>query len=120
MSVLEPRENVVDTEQNEPLVEMLFRNGTLTVVGILLSFSLTFVTQWAHNPLPWDLLDFPPILLLIAGIACQAYALVIFLRHDSLRRAIYDKGSKFFIAGLCLTATGVISAIIIDFVQIVV
>lgn len=41
-------------DENEQLVEMLFRNGTLTVSGILLSFSLSFVTQWANNPVPWN------------------------------------------------------------------
>jgi hypothetical protein len=116
----ETRETVVDTKDNEPVVEMLFRNGTLTVVGILLSFSLTFVTQWAHNPLPWELVDLPTILLLVAGIGCQAYALIVFLRHDSLRRAVYDRGSKSFIIGICLTAAGVISAVVIDFIQILV
>lgn len=116
----EIRETVVDSEDSEPVVEMLFRNGTLTVVGILLSFSLTFVTQWAHNPLPWDLFDLPTILLLIAGIGFQAYALVVFLRHDSLRRLVYDHGAKCFITGICLTAAGVIGAVVIDFVQILV
>ena len=46
--------------------------------------------------------------------------LIVFLRHDSLRRAVYDRGSKSFIIGICLTAAGVISAVVIDFVQILV
>lgn len=104
-------------DEKEPLVEMLFRNGTLTVVGILLSFSLTFVTQWAHNPIPWQLSDLPTLILLSAGIVGQAYSLIILLRHESLRRRVYDRASKWFVAGLSLTATGVISAIVIDFWQ---
>jgi hypothetical protein len=119
VSISEPDQQLVDTEEKEPLVEMLFRNGTLTVVGILLSFSLTFITQWAHNPIPWELVDLPAIGLLVAGIAGQAYALVILLRHDSLRRPVYDKGTRFFIIGLCLTASGVVASVIIDFLQIV-
>ena len=112
-------ETLLNTEESEPLVEMLFRNGTLTVVGILLSFSLTFITQWAHNPLPWGLVDIPAVGLLVAGIVGQAYALVIFLGHDSLRRQIYDKGSRWFIVGLCLTAAGVVAGLVADFVEIV-
>lgn len=112
-------ETLLDTKENEPLVEMLFRNGTLTVVGILLSFSLTFITQWAHNPLPWGLVDVPAVGLLVAGIVGQAYALVILLGHDSLRRPVYDKGTKWFIAGLCLTAAGVVAGVVADFVEIV-
>ena len=112
-------ETLLDTEENEPLVEMLFRNGTLTVVGFLLSFSLTFITQWAHNPLPWGLVDLPAVCLLVAGIVGQAYALVILLGHASLRRKVYDKGTRWFIAGLCMTAAGVVAGVLADFVEIV-
>jgi hypothetical protein len=62
----------------------LFRNGTLTVSGILLSFSLSFVTQWANNPVPWMLTDLPTVVLLSAGIVFQIIALVRLLRHDSV------------------------------------
>ena len=35
-------------------VEILFRNGTITVVGIVVAFSLGFLTHWAANPIPWQ------------------------------------------------------------------
>jgi hypothetical protein len=106
--------------ENEPLVEMVFRNGTLTVVGILLSFSLTFVTQWAHNPIPWELADLPTLLLLGTGIVLQFMALMILLRHDCLHRVVYDRASRFFKLGIGTTTAGVLSAIVIDFIQLLV
>ena len=107
------------SNENEPLVEMLFRNGTLTVVGIILSFSLTFLSQWAQNPIPWTLIDLPTMLLLSAGIITQGSSLVIFLRHDSLQRRVYDRASKVFLCGLAMTVSGVFMAIVIDFVQLI-
>jgi hypothetical protein len=107
------------SNEEEPLVEMLFRNGTLTVVGIVLSFSLTFLSQWAQNPIPWTLIDLPTMTLLSAGIITQGSSLVIFLRHDSLRRRVYDRASKLFLCGLAMTASGVFLAILIDLIQLV-
>lgn len=105
--------------ESEPLVEMLFRNGTLTVVAVVLSFSLSFVTQWAHNPIPWEFSDLPTLLLLSTGIVCQGISLGLLLRHDSVKRRIYDRASWWFIIGIASTGAGVISAIVIDFIQLV-
>ena len=96
-------------DENEQLVEMLFRNGTLTVSGIILSFSLTFLTQWANNPIPWTLIDLPTVILLSAGIVLQIAALIRFLGHDSIRRTIYDRAARHMIMGISVTGAGVIS-----------
>lgn len=109
----------MQNDGNEPLIEMLFRNGTLTVVAILLSFSLTFVTQWANNPIPWELADLPTLILLSAGIVCQGTALAMLLRHDSLKKRVYDRAGLTFMTGVTLTGAGVISAIVVDFIQLV-
>lgn len=106
-------------QNEEPLVEMLFRNGTLTVVGILISFSLSFLTQWANNPLPWELVDLPTLLLLCVGLVAQGISLALLLRHNSLQRRHYDKASKWFLLGVVLTVVGVISAILVDFIQLI-
>lgn len=105
-------------DDKEPLVEMLFRNGTLTVSGILLSFSLSFVTQWANNPVAWTLSDLPTVLLLSGGIVVQILALVRLLRHDSVKRAMYDKATRSMVWGISLTGTGVISAMFIDLIKL--
>jgi hypothetical protein len=116
--VSEERRMRSNIEDNEPLVEMVFRNGTLTVVGILLSFSLTFVTQWAHNPMPWEFADLPTLLLLATGIVLQLMALMTLLRHDSLCRPVYDRASRSFKLGIGMTTAGVLSALVIDFIQL--
>lgn len=59
------------------------------------------------------------MLLLSAGIITQGSSLVIFLRHDSLQRRVYDKASKVFLCGLAMTVSGVFMAIVIDFVQLI-
>lgn len=105
--------------ETEPLVEMLFRNGTLTVVGIVLSFSLGFVSHWAANPLPWEMVDLPTILLLAGGIACQVNALRLLIEPDSLRQRVYDRAKKSFLRGLVAVSTAVVLAVlVVDFLQI--
>ncbi|WP_245472676.1 hypothetical protein [Mesorhizobium sp. M7A.F.Ca.MR.148.00.0.0] len=41
-----------EQDPREDLVETVFRNGTVTAVGILLAFSLGFITHWAANLIP--------------------------------------------------------------------
>jgi hypothetical protein len=101
-------------DEKDQVVELLFRNGTLTVSGILLSFSLSFVTQWANNPIPWTMSDLPTVVLLSAGIILQFLALIRLLRHDSVKRRLYDVSTRLMVIGIVLTCTGVISAMVID------
>jgi uncharacterized membrane protein YidH (DUF202 family) len=108
------------TESEDQIVELLFRNGTLTVAGIVLAFSLGFLTQWAGNPIPWKLTDLPSLILISAGIVLQLTALIRLLRHDSLIRRHFDRASSWLIGGVVVTSAGVISAIVIDFIELVV
>ncbi|UVK36039.1 hypothetical protein LHFGNBLO_006458 (plasmid) [Mesorhizobium sp. AR10] len=101
-------------DPKEELIETIFRNGTITVVGILLAFSLGFVTHWAANPMPWRLYDLFAIVPILVGIALQMRALSILLDMSSLRRPIYERANRFFMAGVILTACGVGLAILLD------
>nr|WP_246748898.1 hypothetical protein [Rhizobium setariae] len=94
---------------------MLFRNGNLTVAGIVLSFSLGFLNQWASNPVPWNFGDLPTLILLASGIVTQIASIGIMLRHDSVKKRNFERGNKLFLTGIALTATGVILAVVIDF-----
>lgn len=105
-------------DDNEQLIETLFRNGTLTVVGIVLSFSLGFLSQWANNPLPWSLADAPPVLLLCAGIIWQIMALVGLLAPGSLKKNVFEKANRQFAIGVILTSAGVFAAIVIDLAKL--
>jgi len=95
-------------------IELLFRNGSVTVVGVLTGFSLTFLTAWAANPVPWQLHDLIGMAPLAAGIVCQLIALAVLLHPNSLERARYDRAIRIFLAGLILVSCGVALAIGVD------
>jgi hypothetical protein len=105
-----------DSFQDE-LVETIFRNGTLTVVGIVLAFSLGFVTHWAANPIPWEPMDAFALGPILIGLCLQIKALADLLDHKCLRRRFFDRASRIFLAGLILTAAGVSLAILLDFFE---
>ena len=107
-------------QPNEPddLIETIFRNGTLTVVGIVLAFSLGFVTHWAANPIPWQPQDGFALLPMLVGIVLQIRALSYLLKHDCLRKRAFERANRIFMLGLILTSGGVILAILLDFFEV--
>ena len=105
-------------DPKEDLIEPVFRNGTITTVGILLAFSLGFVTHWAANPIPWQIHHLLAVVPILVGIALQMRALSLLLNVDSLRRQIYERANRIFMAGIILTACGVGLAILLDFFDI--
>ncbi|AZO08076.1 MULTISPECIES: hypothetical protein [unclassified Mesorhizobium] len=105
-------------DPREDLIEPVFRNGTVTTVGILLAFSLGFITHWAANPIPWQSYHLIAVLPILGGIALQMRSLAMLLDIQSLQRSIYARASRIFIAGLIFTACGVGLAILLDFFDI--
>jgi hypothetical protein len=101
-------------DDDEHLIETLFRNGTITVVGVVLSFSLGFLTQWASNPIPWRLTDLPTLVVIAIGIVFQLRSLALLLQTSSLKKVVYDKASRLFLNGVIITGAGVFLAILID------
>ena len=99
-------------------VEILFRNGTITVVGIVVAFSLGFLTHWASNPIPWQQSHLVAVVPIIAGIALQMKALADLLHQRSLLRSVHDRAVRFFMIGLVLTFVGVGAAILLDVTQL--
>ncbi|PSJ53098.1 hypothetical protein [Kumtagia ephedrae] len=102
----------------DDLVETIFRNGTLTVVGIVLAFSLGFLSHWAANPIPWEPLDGLALGPMLIGICFQIKALADLLDHKCLRRRYFERANRIFLTGLILTAFGVAGAILLDFFEI--
>ncbi len=105
-------------DHDEHLIETVFRNGTITVVGVVLSFSLGFLTQWASNPIPWKLVDLPTLILISIGIGLQLRSLAYLLRTESLKKVVYDKASRLFLIGIITTGSGVFLAIVIEAVRL--
>ncbi len=99
-------------------IEAVFRNGSVTVVGLLTGFSLTFLTAWAANPLPWQLHDLFGIVPLAIGVVFELIALAALLHPNSLERARYDRAVRLFLIGLVLVGCGVALAIGIDAVKV--
>ncbi len=113
------REGGLDEQDpREDLIEAVFRNGTVTTVGILLAFSLGFITHWAANPIPWRTYHLVAVLPILVGIALQMRALSLLLDIKSLQRRVYERANRIFIAGLIFTACGVGLAILLDFFDI--
>ena len=65
-------------------IDATFRNGSMTAVGIILGFSLNFITRWGANPVPWHLMDLFAAVPLLAGVAMQIWAFAMLLRPESI------------------------------------
>jgi len=109
-----------EMKQDEPneRVDPVFRNGTLTVVGIVLAFSLGFVSHWAGNPVPWQPYDAFALTPILIGMALQVWSISMLLTHECLHRPRFDRATRIFMAGLCLTGVGVGLAVIFDFLAV--
>lgn len=103
-----------DYKPVEGMLDPTFRNGTMTAVGIVIGFSLSFITVWATHSGPWQQADVLAIVPLLGGILFQTVALSHLLRTDSLEIARYQKAIKLFLWGLMLTAAGVSIGILLD------
>jgi len=87
-------------------IEAVFRNGSVTVVGVIVGFSLTYLTSWASNPVPWQLHDLIGIVPLAIGVVFQLFALSALLHTNSLERPIYDRA--------VLVCIGLVAAVAVD------
>jgi hypothetical protein len=88
-------------------IDATFRNGSLTAVGIILGFSLSFISRWVTNPNDWSPIDVVPALFLLSGISIQIRVFADLLARDSLLAAKYDRARRQFLIGLTIFATGV-------------
>jgi len=96
------------------LIDPVFRSGTMTAVGIVLGFSLGFITTWAANPAPWQPIDALPTVPLLIGIVFQIVALARLLPTNSIEVRVYDSAMRLFLTGLIFTAVGVSLGIVAD------
>jgi hypothetical protein len=100
------------TDPSFQRIDPAFRNGSLTVVGIVLGFSLSFAVQWATDPSPWTPLDVVAALLLVIGLALQISSLSKLLEVNSLEVPVYRHAKNRFLHGLFVTAGGVFVTIV--------
>ena len=95
-------------------IDGTFRNGSITSIGVLLAFSLGYLTKWAGNPVPWRLGDALALVPMAVGTALQAYALAQLLMPESLQLVRYRRCVRAFLCGLVLVAVGVGVAVVLD------
>jgi hypothetical protein len=98
----------------EEKIDATFRNGTLTAVGIILGFSLSFVSHWVSNPNDWSRIDIIPCAFLLTGIVIQVKVVSDLLARDSLLASKYDRARRAFMIGLIIVAIGMAIALVND------
>jgi uncharacterized membrane protein len=99
-------------------VDAVFRNGTVTVIGVIAGFTLSFVTSWAAAPYAWQVHDLIGLVPLLAGVIFQLFGLVALLYPESLERRRYDHAIRLFVIGLVLVVIGVTIALTGDAVLV--
>ena len=100
--------------QTPQRIDATFRNGSVTAVGIVLGFSLGFLSQWAANPIAWSRVDILAAIPLVAGIALQGKAFADLLSIRSLVLDNYERARVMFLGGLALVALGIAVAMLLD------
>jgi len=113
MQVQKIDESGADVEA-EKRIDATFRNGSVTAIGIMVGFSLGFLSQWASNPIAWSKVDILSALPIIFGIILQVKAFTNLLSIESLRLPHYQRSRNIFVAGLSFVAAGIGAAIMID------
>lgn len=101
-------------EGPEEKIDSTFRNGTLTAVGIILGFSLSFISHWVSNPNDWSQVDIAPAMFLVVGIVLQVKVVADLLARDSLLAAKYDRSRRLFMIGLIIVSIGMAIALAND------
>lgn len=95
-------------------IDPAFRSGSLTAIGIMVGFSLGFLTRWAAVPGSWSRADFSALAAITIGIALQILSLAMLLSIESLILANYNRMIRIFLTGLVLVAVGVLLAVFVD------
>ncbi|MDT3380387.1 hypothetical protein ACETRX_26265 [Labrys portucalensis] len=92
-------------------IDVIFRGGSVTAIGVVLAFSLGFLNNWASQPGTWIPEDLAAVFLIGGGIVFQVWALAGMLSPTSLEGPVYRRIVRTFMIGLILVSVGVLVAI---------
>ncbi|MGO4524784.1 hypothetical protein AB4097_07950 [Microvirga sp. 2MCAF35] len=95
-------------------VDSTFRNGSITAIGVVVGFSLGFLSRWSALPGEWTHSDLISVALIALGLALQVKALADLLLVSSLQLKRYNRSVRFFLAGLILVGLGIVLAVFAD------
>jgi hypothetical protein len=99
-------------------IDSTFRNGSLTAIGVVVGFSLGFLSSWATSDGEWYAVDLVAVSFILVGIALKIRALAGMLAVSSLLLVNYERLVRYFLIGLLLTAFGVTFAVFGDVIGI--
>lgn len=95
-------------------IDSTFRNGSITAIGVVVGFSLGFLSRWSALPGEWSHSDLVSVALITLGLALQVKSLADLLLVSSLQLKRYNRSVRFFLIGLILVALGVVFAVFAD------
>ena len=102
-------------QREEPQrIDSTFRNGSVTAIGVVVGFSLGFLSRWSALPGEWMHTDLVSVALITLGLALQVKSLANLLLISSLELKRYNRSIRFFLAGLILVGLGVVFAVFAD------
>lgn len=101
-------------EREGQRVDSTFRNGSITAIGVVVGFSLGFLSRWAALPGDWEHADLVSVALITLGLALQVKSLADLLLVSSLQLKRYNRSVRFFLTGLILVGVGVVFAVFAD------
>jgi uncharacterized membrane protein YczE len=100
--------------EEQELIEATFRNGSITAIGVVVGFSLGFLSRWSALPGEWAHSDLVSVALITLGVALQIKSLADLLMVSCLQVKRYNRSIWTFLIGLTLVGLGVILAIFAD------
>lgn len=95
-------------------IDPVFRNGSVTAIGVVAGFSLAFLANWTLSPGRWHGPALMAFVLLAFGIGFQIRALAGLLELSSLEQSRYERLVRRFVTGIYLTAAGVLLALLAE------
>jgi hypothetical protein len=97
-------------------IDSTFRNGSVTAIGVVLGFSLGFLSHWVEQPGGWEIGDFVAVIAMTVGIGLQIVSVAQLLSVNSLFLSSYNRSVVIFIVGLVLVSLGVATAILLQII----
>lgn len=91
------------------------RNGSITGIGIVLGFSLSFIAQWAFAPGEWRYVSLVVLAIAGTGIVFQLRALFKVLDLPILSVDVHRVVSLRFVRGVALVLAGYAAHVAVGF-----
>lgn len=94
-----------DSKPTDPITEAE-RSGSITGIGIVLGFSLGFVSQWSLTPGQWRYGQLLALGVVVLGIYAELYALLGVLRLPLVTMGFHRRLINTFLTGFSLVWIG--------------